>query len=98
MALKLKKVTEKKIVKKDESDVKSNLMTIQSQKSLHQIANYEIVSMLSRLRFLAEEHNLIPVIKNIELIFEPITGGSNGTTVCKDMELGQQQERGTISN
>lgn len=71
MGLKLKKVKEKNSIKNTESEVKLDLAVITSKKNLQEIAHYEIISMLSRLKFLAMEHKLVPVITNIELTFVP---------------------------
>ena len=71
MGLKLKKVVEKSTVKNKEPDVKLNLKSITSKKNLQQLAQYELAVMINRLKFLAEDHNLVPIIRNIEITFEP---------------------------
>jgi hypothetical protein len=85
MGLKLKKVEEKKSVKNNEAEVKLNLMNITSKKNLQQLAHYELAAMINRLKFLAEEHNLVPIIKNIEISFEPIMEAKN-VTILQSME------------
>jgi hypothetical protein len=79
MGLKLKKVTEKNTVKNNEAEVKLNLMSITCKKNLQQLAQYELGVMINRLKFLAEEHKLVPVIRNIEITFEPIMEANNVT-------------------
>lgn len=91
MALKLKRLDEKKSIKDsikgNENKVKLNLAEISSKKSLQQIAQYEIISMLDRLKFLATEHNLVPIIKSIDLTFVPSTDeGRTSEGGTRDME------------
>lgn len=72
MGLKLKKEKTGKTttVKKKENEVELKVNEIKSEKSIEAIAQYEIVAMLNRLKFLASDHNLVPVIENFRIKFE----------------------------
>ena len=72
MGLKLKKIEKKNTIKKNEKSLKLNLDNIKCEKSLKEMTQYEIMFMFNRLQLLAKEHDLIPVMRDIRIQYEPI--------------------------
>lgn len=70
MAIKLRS---KKAIKKDEKEVELNLDEIVCDRTLNEIVQYEVLSMLKRLEFIGSKHNLKPILSNFKLSFEQIT-------------------------
>lgn len=72
MGLKLKNIQKKNTIKKNEKSLKLNLDNIKCEKTLKEMTQYEIMFLFNRLSVLAKEHDLIPVVRDIKITYEPI--------------------------